>query len=189
MQRGFIIRMRKGNPEIKDFLLVDNILTLPKVFGKTVICNWKRIFNAYEKVQLQLTFKNMDERIKDLIVPIASVLEALGEKWDWVIDYAKYSFTQANFVTPETASFITLVLAIQEKAENVGEYYVIPIEQVNELLEELAGKLGGSPSKIAYLKQYLFAGCELRMRGGKLCYYCDKETVDSIVQNLSFEGD
>ena len=189
LQRGFIIRMRKGNPEVKDFLLIDNILTLPKVFGKTVICNWKRIFEAYEKVQLKLTFKNMDERIKDLIVPIASVLEALGESWDWVIDYAKYSFTQANFVTPETASFITLVLAIQEKAENTGEYYVIPIEQVNELLEELAEKLGGSPSKIAYLKQYLFAGCELKMKNGKLCYYCDKETVDSIVQNLSFEGD
>jgi len=149
--------------------------------------NWKRIFEAYERVMTKLTFKNMDERIKDLIVPIASILEALGEKWDWVIDYAKYSFTQANFVTPETASFISLILLIRDVAEKTEEYYIIPLEDVNKMLEELAERMGASPSKLNYLRQYLFSGCELKLRKDKFCYFCDKETVDAIVNNLSFE--
>jgi len=187
MQRGYIIRMRKGNPEVKDFMLLDNILTLPESFAKTVLVNWKRIFEAYERVMTKLTFKNMDERIKDLIVPIASILEALGEKWDWVIDYAKYSFTQANFVTPETASFISLILLIRNVAEKTEEHYIIPLEDINKLLEELAERMGASPSKLNYLRQYLFSGCELKLRKDKFCYFCDKETVDAIINNLSFE--
>jgi len=187
LQRGFIIRMRKGNPEVKDFMLLEETFSLPMVFAKTVIVNWKRIFEAYERVTMKLTFKNMDERIKDLVVPVASILEALEEKWDWVIDYAKYSFTQANFVTPETASFISLLLYIREKAEATDSHYIISLEETNRMLEELAGSLGGSASKLNYLRQYLFAGCELKLRKDKFCYFCDKETVDAIVNNLSFE--
>jgi len=187
MQRGYIIRMRKGNPEVKDFMLLNNIFTLPESFAKTILVNWKRIFEAYERVMIKLTFKNMDERIKDLIVPIASILEAIGDAWDWVIDYAKYSFTQANFVTPETASFISLILLIRNVAEKTEEYYIIPLEDVNKLLEELAERMGASPSKLNYLRQYLFSGCELKLRKDKFCYFCDKETVDAIINNLSFE--
>ena len=185
LQRGYIIRMQKGTPEIKDFDLIPDLDYRKFAFAKSVLCNWSRIFETLNKVFYQLSFKNMDERIKDLVVPIAAILESVGKEWDWVIEYAKYSFSQANFITPETTAFIQTLSIVRDESLKLNDKYVLPISKFSEIMDKVGRVLGANPNKLDYLRQYLFAGCEIGLHEGELVYICDKETVNSILENLN----
>jgi len=185
LQRGYIIRMQKGSPEIKDFTLIPDLEQRRYTFAKSALCHWKKVFDSLNRVYFQLSFSNIDERIKDLVVPVAAVLEALGRDWDWVVEYAKYSFTQANFVTPETTAFIQTLALIRDEAERVGDKYVLPMRKVSEIMRLVGEVLCANPSKLNYLRQYLFAGCEIGLKEGELVYVADKATVDALIENLS----
>ena len=185
LQRGFIIRMLKGSPKIKDFDLIPDLQYRTRVFAKTVLVNWSKVWESLNRVYFQLSFKNIDERIKDLALPIVTILEALGKDWEWVIDFAKYSFVQANFITPETTAFLQSLLLITREADIVKDKYILSVSKVMEIIAELGKMLGTQPGKLDYLKQYLFAGCEIGIVNKKLCYICDKKTVDTLLENLS----
>jgi len=185
LQRGYIIRMCKGSPKIKDFDLIPDLDYRKYALAKSVLCNWSKIFETLSRVYYQLSFKNIDERIKDLTIPIATMLEVLGKEWDWVLEYAKYSFSQANFVTPETTAFIQSLSIVKSEAMVNDDKYVLPISKVSEIINITAKILGANPSKLDYLRQYLFAGCEIGMVDGELCYICDKATVDALLENIS----
>ena len=184
LQRGFIIRMQKGSPEVKDFDLIPDLDLRRAVFAKSVLTSWWPIFQSMSKVFTVLTAKNIDERIKDLALPICTILEVLGRDWGWVLEYAKYSFTQANFITPETTAFIQSLVMVKQHAQELDGKYVLPMDKVSAIMREVSEVLGANPSKLAYLRQYLFAGCEVKFRDGKLCYECDRETVDSLLKNI-----
>jgi len=185
LQRGYIIRMIKGSPKIKDFDLIPDLEYRKYALAKSVLCNWSKIFETLSRVYYQLSFKNIDERIKDLTIPIATILEALGKEWDWVLEYAKYSFSQANFVTPETTAFIQSLSIVKSEAMVKHDKYILPVSKVSKIIEETARILGASPSKLDYLRQYLFAGCEIGMMNNELCYICDRATVDALLENIS----
>lgn len=185
LQRGFIIRMIKGSPKIKDFDLIPDLDYRKYALAKSVLCNWSKIFETLSRVYYQLSFKNIDERIKDLTIPIATILEVLGKEWDWVLEYAKYSFSQANFVTPETTAFIQSLSIVKSEAMVKGDKYILPISKMSKIIEETARILGASPSKLDYLRQYLFAGCEIGIVDSELCYICDRATVDALLENIS----
>jgi len=189
LQRGLIIRMYKGSPEIKDFNLISDLDVRRLIFMKSVITNWFKILLAQSTVYGKLSTMNIDERIKDLALPIATILELLGMSWDWVIDYAKYSFTQSNFITPETTAFIQSLIIIKDKAKLLDGSYVLPLKEVTTIMEALAETLGANPSKLNYLRQYLFAGCEVRLVNGELSYVCDRNTVESLLRNVEVLGD
>jgi len=189
LQRGLIIRMYKGSPEIKDFNLISDLDVRRLIFMKSVITNWFKILLAQSNVYAKLSSLNIDERIKDLVLPIATILELLGFEWDWVIDYAKYSFTQANFITPETTAFIQSLIIIKDKAKMLNGSYVLPLKEVSNIMEALAETLGANPSRLNYLRQYLFAGCEVKLVNNELSYVCDRNTVESLLRNVEVLGD
>ena len=185
LQRGLIVRMYKGSPQIKDFDLISDLDFRRLVFAKSAITSWYKVFEAMNKVFAVLTTKNIDERIKDLALPVCTILEALGREWDWVIDYARYSFAQANFITPETTAFVQALLYVKGQSKLVGDRYILPVDRVSEIVRTVANVMGASMTKMDYLRQYLFAGCEVRIVDGGLCYVCDKETVDSLIADVS----
>lgn len=189
LQRGFIIRMVKGTPEVKDFDFIPMLEETRYIVGKTMLTSWRRVFESLNTVYTRLMALDVDERVKDLATPICTILEAIGENWDWVIDYAKYSFNQANFVTPETTAFIQALNLIRSNARVVDGKYVMPMRVVHDILYDVGRTIGANPSKLAFLKQYLFAGCEVEVMGGELVYIADKHTVDSVVENMALHGE
>jgi len=184
LQRGFIIRMYKGKPEIKDFDLIPDLEERKIAFAKSVLCHWAKVFETLNRIYVQISFMNIDERVKDLIMPICTFLELVGVDWKWVVDYARYSFTQANFITPETTAFMQTISLVRKEAQLWYDKYVLPVEKVSEIIRRVAHILGADPSKLNYLRQYLFAGCEVMFVDGTLCYVADRKTVDSLVKDL-----
>jgi len=184
LQRGFIVRMVKGSPKIKDFDLIPDLEERRRMFAKSTLCSWFKIYESLNRVYFQLSFKNIDERIKDLALPICVILEALGKDWEWVLEYAKYSFAQANFITPETTAFIQALILMVKEAKLLGDKYVLNINKVMDIISKTARLLGAQPSRLDYLKQYLFAGCEIAIVNDELCYVCDAKTVNAIIKEL-----
>jgi len=184
LQRGFIVRMYKGKPEIKDFDLIADLEARKAIFAKSILCSWAKVFETLSSIYVKLSFMNIDERIKDLALPICVFMELVGLDWNWVIDYARYSFTQANFITPETTAFIQTISLARQEAHAWRDKYILPVEKVSNIIKKVASILGADPSKLNYLRQYLFAGCEIMLVDGTLCYVADRETVDSLVKDL-----
>ena len=61
----------------------------------------------------------------------------------------------------------------------------MPVKKVSKILREVGRLLGANPSKLDYLRQYLFAGCEVGVVNDELVYVCDRKTVDSLLENLT----
>jgi len=187
MQRGYIIRMTKGSPRIKDFDLIPDLDFRKIVFAKSVLCNWKRVWESLTKVYFKLSARNLDERVKDLALPICAILDTLSFDYEWVLEYAKYSFTQGNFASLESAVFIESLLHVVKDAKTIDGKYVIDMGDAVEKVSKTASKLGVSTSKLSYFIQYLFSGCEVSVLNGGLYYVCDKKTIDAFLRSTTLE--
>ena len=187
LQRGFIIRMFKGSPEIKDFNMIPDLEERKYLFAKSVLSNWMTIFKSMNEVYMKLLPLNIDERVKDLVLPIATILNVVGKDWNWLIDYARFSFSQSNFVTPETTAFILMLQEAKETAAKYFNKYIIPISRVSSIIDKVAAMMNANKTKLQYLRQYMFAGCEVSMYNGELCYICDMKTVDSVLNSVVFD--
>ena len=185
LQRGFLIRMYKGKPKVKDFDLIYDLEGRKLVFMKSTLTHWRTIYEAMEKCFIKLTYLNIDERVKDLVLPIATILEVLGRDWEWIVDFARRSFVEANFVTPETMAFIQTVSEIRKRGRVIGDKYIIPVRTISEIISSVSKTLGTKSEKLSYLRQYIFAGCEVGIISGELCFIGDKKTIDSLVEDFS----
>ena len=181
LQRGFIIRMAKRKPRVKDFNLIPDLEEKAKIFAKTWLCNWFTVYLAMQKVYEELTNLDLDERVKDLVFPIAVILEVVGKDWRWVIDFAEQSFSEANFVTPETMAFLEALARIRQSAVKYRGKYVIPMIEAYTIIDDVAAELKASSQKLRYLLQYIFAGCRVVKCGGTYCFECDAKTVDHVL--------
>jgi len=182
LQRGFIIRMKKRKPRIKDFNMIPGIEETTKQFAKSFMVNWFTVFLAMQQVHEKLTAMDLDERVKDLVLPIATILEVVERPWEWVVEYAQRSFSEANFVTPETMAFILALDRFRQSAKVVGDHYVAPLTELYIIIDEVAEELQANPAQLRYLLQYVFAGCSVARCINTLCFVCDKKTVDHVVE-------
>jgi len=182
LQRGYIIRMYKRKPRIKDFNLIPGLRELSLSFAKTWLVNWFKVFMSMQEVYRKLTEKDMDERIKDLVLPIATILNVVERDWEWVIEVAERSFGEANYVTPETMVFLIALDELRNTSKKVGDKYVFSIQDVYNLIDELSERFRANAQRVRYLLQYIFAGCGVARCGTGLCFVCDKETVDHVVE-------
>ena len=181
LQRGFLIRMTKRKPRIKDFNLIPDIDSTTKIFAKTWIMNWFKVYLAMQTVYDELTQLDLDERVKDLVLPIATILAVVDRDWDWVVDLAQRSFSEANYVTPETMAFMLALARLRDYATKTDRHYIISMTDLYVVLDDVAEQLRANKSRIRYLLQYVFAGCFVARCGDGLCFVCDKETIDHVL--------
>jgi len=182
LQRGFLIRMRKGNPEVKSLMYIEDLDETRLIAIKSILCNWAEIYNNILDVVLEVKDLEIDERAKDIAIPIMTVLKSVGSDYRWVLDYALRSIREAFYVTPENIVYTMLLMKIREQAKVEDNYYVIEVDKVYEIARDLAKKFFASESKVKYLLQYLYSGCQIESVEGKLCYVCDKNTVDHVIE-------
>ena len=185
LQRGFLIRMRKGHPEVKSLEFIEDVNEIRLETVKSVLCNWFKIFEERNNILEELQKVECDERAKDIALPIMTILKVCGRNYQWVLDYALRSIKEAFFSTPETVLFTQLIIELVHRAQTEGDYYVIKYKDVYELCKELIKNIGASPSKVNYLIQYIYAGCEVcQDESGELYFKCHKETVDELLRIL-----
>jgi len=181
LQRGYLIRMFKRTPQIKDLSLLPEIDDQAKTFGKTVIVNWFKALMAMNAVYQDLANVDIDERIKDLVLPIATILSLIGKSWEFVIDYAKKSFMYAMYSNVASTAYLLALREIRDNARIVDWAYVIPYETALEIIKKWAKMLHVSMRDIKYMMQYLYAGCFTAMCDEGVCFVCDRKTLDNTL--------
>ena len=184
MQRGLIIRMVKGNPEIKDFSQIPILEELRRAFAKAVLTNWKKIFESLTFILEYSHEVNVDERIKDVAIPFATILHAIGGEYQMPYIIALFSFKQATYTTIQSTVFAMTVLEMKKELEDFGNCYRIPIKKVLEILDRVGRSFGIHKEKMLNLLQYFFAGGKIRTSENELYYYFDKGTFDNLVRYL-----
>lgn len=184
LQRGIIIRMKKRHPRVKDLSLIAGLEAVRLTFVKTLLLNWFRVYQKIAEIAEELAERAEDERVKDIALPFAVILAAVGRDWRWVIDYAKRSFREAFFVNPESMVFAMFIIMARERAMKADDHYVIPYPLAKQIIDDLADRLNAKRSDLQYLMQYLYAGCDVRVVKGAPAFVCDKRTIDAVVESL-----
>ena len=184
LQRGIIIRMKKRHPKVKDLELLTGIEALRLSFVKTLLLNWFKVYQKIAEIAEELVERAEDERIKDIALPFAVMLSLVGRDWRWVIDYAKRSFREAFFVSPESMVFAMFIAMARDRAAKTETHYVIPYPLAKRIIDDLAERLNAKRNDLQYLMQYLYAGCEIRIANGVPSFVCDKATIDSVVESM-----
>ena len=185
LQRGYIIRMRKGKPKVKSINDIEGVDELKLVVAKSVLSNWKHILDNTQFVKSELANVDVDERVKDIAIPVMAMLRACGIDYDWVLTYAKKSFVDAFLATPENIMMVKLLRFIVEVGDLDGEFYVIDQDKVMGFVDKVLNETVMTKSRVKYIVQYLYSGCETSIEDGKLVFGCHKPTVDSILKMLN----
>ena len=184
MQRGLIIHMEKGNPEIKDVSQIPLIDQTRISFAKSVLVNWKRIYDSAIFVCNYANELNLDERVKDLAIPLATVLHSVGLDYTMPFKYAERSFREASYTTIRGTVLALSILELEKHVREVGDKFIVPIETVFNVIAKTAARFGLKKDKMLYLAQYFFSGGVVKFVEGKLCYLFDKRTFKSMVEQL-----
>ena len=182
LSRGIIIRMKKGTPKIKSLKYIENIDEIKMMFIKSTLCSWAIIFDTLQDVLHEVQDLDVDERVKDVAIPLMTILKAVNRDYMNVINYAEKSMKSAYLSTPENVIYTLLLMRLRTESYVIDNKYVIDYATVYRIIHELADQFMISISKLKYLLQYLYAGCEEECIDDNIYFICDKETVDNVLK-------